>query len=450
MTAAKILQAVKTVEPFKPDGPSVDELLEFFNASYAVVMLGSKCCVVKESFNPILNREDITFLSVQDFKQFYAHLPLVKFRGKNVPAASCWLQHQKARRYERVGFAPNADENPESTLYNLWKGFAVDPVEGDCTLYLNHLLYVIARGDQQLFKYILAWLADAVQNPTQRPGTSIVMRGDQGTGKSITANIFGSLFGPHALTVHHGKHLTHHFNLHLCSALFVFADEAIWAGDKAGEGVLKALITEPRLTVEPKNKDSFEMPNYVRLMIASNADWVVPAGPMERRFCVVNVSDKHRGDHGYFQAIVDQMNNGGREALLHFLLNHDLTGVNLRSIPQTDALMEQKIQTMPPLDEFWYFALETGAVRPEESVWPDVIPVAELYELFLEYSKKVAPAKRRGGMTSFGMRLRKICPGIERGRMGKNRTPIYRLPSLETCRKYWDKRMQWETDWPEA
>ena len=39
------------------------------------------------------------------------------------------------------------------------------------------------------------------------------------------------------------------FNAHLRDAIVVFADEAFLVDDKEAEGVLKAMITEPELTL---------------------------------------------------------------------------------------------------------------------------------------------------------------------------------------------------------
>jgi hypothetical protein len=54
------------------------------------------------------------------------------------------------------------------------------------------------------------------------------------------------------------------------------------------------------------------------------------------------------------------MNNGGREALLHYLLNFDLTKVNLRTIPDTAALTEQKIESLSVNQQWWLDVLKRG------------------------------------------------------------------------------------------
>jgi hypothetical protein len=59
-----------------------------------------------------------------------------------------------------------------------------------------------------------------------------------------------------------GKH-----NAHLQNKLFLFVDEAMWAGDKAAEKVLKGLTTERWMMIEPKGIDAFQWPNRLGLLL---------------------------------------------------------------------------------------------------------------------------------------------------------------------------------------
>ena len=85
--------------------------------------------------------------------------------------------------------------------------------------------------------------------------------------------------------------------------------------------MLKALITEPFLTIEAKYQNAIQMPNFVHLMMASNEEWVVPAGLEARRFFVLEVSPDRANDHAYFAALWSEMANGGYEAMLHDLVS---------------------------------------------------------------------------------------------------------------------------------
>ena len=79
-----------------------------------------------------------------------------------------------------------------------------------------------------------------------------MLRGKKGAGKGTLGQILIRLFHHHALPISNPLHLTGRFNGHLVDVVFLFVDEAFWAGDKAGEGVLKALVTEPTIPIEPK------------------------------------------------------------------------------------------------------------------------------------------------------------------------------------------------------
>src|SRR5215207_9332163 len=111
------------------------------------------------------------------------------------------------------------------------------------------------------------------------------------------------LFKGHSLHITNSKHLVGNFNAHLVDALFLFLDEAFWAGDKQGEGTLKALITERSIMIEPKGVDSYQMPNRLKILMASNNEWVVPASADERRYFVLDVPATRKGDVDYFRKL---------------------------------------------------------------------------------------------------------------------------------------------------
>ena len=301
---------------------AADNIVDEMNKKHAVIMVGGRCCVMNETIDPVFKRPDITFSSFNDLRNWYGNklVEVPNGRGGTTlePITKVWLQSENRRSYNGIVFSPGK-EFPG--FYNLYRGLSVEPKEGDWSLMKNHIREVIASGDEAIFNYILAWMADLVQNPGgKRVGTSIVMRGKQGVGKGAFASQFGEIFGSHFLHITNPAHIVNRFNQHLKDALLVFIDEGFWAGDKAAEGILKAMVTEKYFMCEPKGKDAFPVENHVHLIIASNNSWVVPAGFEERRFMVLDVSDKYIGNIQYFAALFDQMDNGGREAMLYDLI----------------------------------------------------------------------------------------------------------------------------------
>ncbi len=153
----------------------------------------------------------------------------------------------------------------------------------------------------------------------------------------------------------------------MASCLLLQVDEGFWAGDKAAEGRLKGLATAQKQMIEAKGVDPIRLDNYVRLMFSSNEDWVIPAGLEERRFCVLDVAPHVAQNHAYFAEMDAEMANGGREAFLADLLAYDLDAPgapNVRIIPKTAALLEQKLRSLDPVTSWWFERLCDGRDDP--------------------------------------------------------------------------------------
>jgi hypothetical protein len=180
------------------------------------------------------------------------------------------------------------------------------------------------------------------QFPGQQGEVAVVMKGVEGCGKGTLAKVLMNLIGQHSLAISNAKHLVGNFNAHLRETVFLFADEAFYAGDKAHVGALKSLITESTLAIEAKYANVTLVKNHIHLMMASNEAWVIPASLDARRFLMLLVSDTRKGDFAYFEAIWQQMENGGYEAMVYDMLTMDLSGFKVRAVPHTAGLGEQQ------------------------------------------------------------------------------------------------------------
>ena len=415
-----------------------DKFIEDINNRHAVVMLGGKCVILNEGLDPVFDRPDVTFSSVADFKNRYAN-KMVSFRRKRVSIAKAWLESPDRREFEGIIFEPGRNID---NYYNLWRGLNVKPKRGDWSLFRDHIRDVVTNGNRDYFRYLIGWMARLVKDPGGiKPGTSIVLRGRQGTGKGIYVNYFGQIFGPHFLHITNQYQVTGRFNAHLKDAVLVYIDEGFWAGDKSAEGVLKGMVTERTHMIEPKGKDAFTVRNHVNLIIASNNSWVVPAGLEERRFFVLDIPDSQMRNYGYFQAIADQMDNGGCEALLYDLLRLNISEINLREIPRTDALLDQIIMSMNSVEKFWFNLLVEGDIYVERSS----AGFFDSYKRFCTEQKIKYPMINR----QFGKEIRRLCPGLRKVRTGSShsRTYFYEFPDLETCREQFETSLNMRIDW---
>jgi hypothetical protein len=345
---------------------AVREVVDRFNGMYCVVNEGGKAVVFQQGFDPVLKRRRLDRLSPADLRLLYLNERIqVGVNKDGSPAmkgvADVWLHHAERRQFiHGVTFDPA--RQVRLGVLNLWEGYAVTPAPGDWSLMRGHIQHVVCDGDPTRFRYTMGWTARMLQYPNEQGEVAMVMKGAEGTGKGTFAKAIKTIVGHHALAIANGKHLVGNFNSHLRDVVFLFADEAFFAGDRAHVGVLKSIITEPYLTVEAKYANAIEVPNYLHLMMASNEEWVVPASLEARRFFVNELSADRRNDHAYFAAIWEQMEAGGYAAMLHDLLAYDLTGFNVRNVPVTEGLQRQRKLSLGTTEAWWLDCLERGYV----------------------------------------------------------------------------------------
>lgn len=434
----------------KPAGPvpsaNIVDAIARLNAEWAFAMQGPNSTLLWERSDPETRRTIVEFVRPESFRLKYAPetIEVETKKGKvRKGIAEIWLSHPERRSYEQIIFIPG--QTPPN-CYNLWRGFAVEPRPGECRRYLDHLRQNICSGDDSLYRWLLAWMAQAVQEPAVRPGTAVVVRGGQGTGKGIFARFFAELFGDHFLQVTHGRHLVGNFNAHLRDCLVIWGDEAFWAGDKQHEGVLKALVTEPYLMLEAKGKDAVRWPNRVRLIMSSNEDWVVPAGVDERRFAMFDVGETHKQDRNYFGAIVAEMENGGRSALLHHLLHEvDWRAENVAAIPRTEALARQQMRSWSPIRKWWHEVL----LEADPRTWSEFRSRADVHDAYSAFCDR-ARIREHSRDAAFRDQWRRWIPHVgraERREAGGARRRGYCLPRLDLCREAFERDCGLVLDW---
>ena len=314
-----------------------EKVIEEMNRSYAVIHTKSTYILIEKDGNTFVLDSRASFIHWHENNFFEDS------KGKTQNKAKFWLKHPQRRTYKNLIFDPVTPGHHDGN-YNIFSGFSVEPKQGDCSLYWYHVKEVVCGGNEADYLYVRKWMASAIQNP-KLLATALVLKGLQGTGKNIFVEFFGRIFGPYYLTINSLKHLVGNFNSHLQNAYLIFANEAIWGGDKREIGALKAIITDVTILIEAKGKDVFSVQNCRHLIICSNEDWVVHMDLDDRRFFCLEVSSKHKEDTSYFKSLISQMENGGTEALMYDLLNEDLKDFDPRIMPSNDTGFDMKMRS---------------------------------------------------------------------------------------------------------
>lgn len=431
---AEVVSVARSVARYAPARAELS--IDWMNARHAVVVEGGRTVVFTERRDAELERTTYDRSSFEDIKNFYQSRKVsIELNNKTVERTlgDFWLNHPGRREYDRVVCDP-AEAHRDPRTLNLWTGFTIEPKAGEWSLFKDHLATVVCNRNEEAYTYLWYWLARLFQFPGRRAEVAVAMRGRQGTGKSIVGRIVGSIFGQHYVHVTHAHHLTGHFNAHLQDAVFVFADEAVAPQDKAGAAALKTLITEPRIIIDPKGRNPFTARNVVHLMLASNSSWVIPAEIDERRFLMLNVSSEHESDTPYFDAMFNQMQHGGRAAMLDELLKVDLSTWNVHARPpNTEALDDQKKQTMSTLELWWYEKLESGQLLRGQK-WLPSVSRAAVYDDYVELTSKTR--KNILLPTQFWLQFRRFVPQL--GEATHRGVPFVVVGSLDECRDFWN------------
>ncbi|CAH1387979.1 DUF5906 domain-containing protein [Candidatus Nitrotoga sp. M5] len=265
-------------------------------------------------------------------------------------------------RMENVGFDPG--ESDPLVTCNMWGGWPTEPREGKCTALLALLQYLCSgeHNCSEVYPWVLCWLAYPIQHPGAKMQSAIVMHGGQGTGKSLFFESYMRIFGPYAKVLDQTA-IEDRFNADWAQKkLFVLADEVLARQDMFHiKNRLKGFITGNRIRVNPKNVTAHEEANHMNIAFLSNEKMPIVLEIDDRRYCVIwvpSVCDKE-----YYLAVEEERQNGGVEALHHYLLNLDLGDFKPWTRPPMTQSKQDLIQLGLGSEERFYNEWRSGELE---------------------------------------------------------------------------------------
>jgi len=442
------------------DGHAMDWLDEY-NRRYALTLVGENVKIIRKEQVPDSIQIRYKTYAIDAFRTFKQNDIILVDDGKGnmkpVRKVDIWLGSPSRRTFDGMLMHPGKPKVVEDQFgyrfLNTWAGFAVQPEPGDWSLMKNHILNSLCCGNREHFEWLMDWMADMFQEPHNPKGCAVILGGKEGAGKGTLANAIAHIFGTHAAIFANSKHLTSNFNDMLMDSVFVFADEVIYAGNNETAQMLKALVTEKKATREAKFGAKEKVDQFVHLMMATNNDWKVAAGPDSRRWFILQVDSAVANEQEYFGALGKQMQNGGYEAMLHELLERVITK-NLRFAPVTDELLKQRamMQVHSVYDSLpgWIaYILDTGRLgvdemaedkdkdpMAEDIAWPRLVDKAALWEAYADWTRKYKPKAPVVSTNVFYPKIKALGfdDGI-RARRGTGRVRTLTVPTLKELAK---------------
>lgn len=433
--------------------------LERINADHALTFMDRQPVILYENAD-IHGEVKLTYLTEAAFKRKFCHESFMDGAKKNRPIGDYWLTWSGKRTYDEVVFFPERDLGPR--FYNKWRGFrvkgtpykdATDAAKKGFDDFMSHLRRNIAGDNEDHARWIEGYFAHLVQRPWEKPGTCLVLRGAKGVGKNVFVERMTNLVPPmNWVLVDNARYLTSHFNEHFEECLLFILDEAVWGGDKSADASLKGLTTAGKTRIEPKFGKSRLVDSFVRPIILGNEEWMVPASHDERRYAVFEVKDHHKQNQVFFQALCDNMDkNGGLSVLFDYLKRFDLSTVNVKQIPHTNALLLQKEAGMDMLTSYLRDSLAAGFLLNSEFTdqWPETIQRTHFRDAYSRYCASRRITSRIETDVALGRKIQYLLntSNGNRARLDGKLGYVYPFLPLDEARVAFSKHMHQEIDW---
>ena len=322
-----------------------DDVLLKMNAEYGLAKIDGKVVIISEKWSAEAESFEVTYSTPPHLETWTRNRPMkVSFQNQPVSLYRWWEHHPERLQYEDVLFDPNPHTfrkpgvklpMPQIPIYNLFRGYIYEPEKAtSCDLIIDHIKEVWCSGNEDEYRYAFSWLASMFQRPKSVSITALVLQSVPGAGKGIIIdNIFVKTMGVHAISTSNSDDLTGRFNSHLGVNLFFYANELSYTAQASVKSLLKTLLTDADRMIEAKNVNKIKSKNYSSVIFSSNNEWLLNIDAGDRRYAYLSVSSARVGQKQYFIDLKKEIDNGGREAFVKWLLEYDLTGWSPMDIP---------------------------------------------------------------------------------------------------------------------
>ncbi|CAH6419118.1 Hypothetical protein HVR_LOCUS312 [uncultured virus] len=264
---------------------------------------------------------------------------------------------------------------------------------------LWHIYVVWANRDNQIYYYLLSWLAYPLRY-LNKTDVALVLVGDEGCGKSLIFNflikyVYGDRIGT---MVDNFDPILQRFNGIIANKMLICVDDTTKSDSKkfaADFDKFKPKITGNFSQIERKGLEITEVLNYNSFAICSNHDIPVKLSEKDRRYIVLDCCNEFVGNREYFNLLVaDCFNQEVGNLLYSYLRSSDLTMVPLLPVPVTSA-KTRIIEALRPkhlvfLDEVFLhggYSIPRDIIHIENGTNKLYLSTQDMFNLYIQWCK---------------------------------------------------------------
>jgi hypothetical protein len=209
-------------------------------------------------------------------------------KQRSKPALDAWLEWPLRKGFEGTDYLPGQSREV-GKKWNSWPGWPAQAVEGDVSLWDQLMTHVFGEDEEgrKARKYFEQWCAYPIQHPGVKLFVATVFISQiQGTGKSLTFNLLGSVYGKNFAEIG-PEQLKNSFNEYLVGKQLVLGDEITNRKNLRVESdTFKRMITRETVEINSKNLRQYVITDCVNWALTSNHLDAVFLDDRDRRFFV--------------------------------------------------------------------------------------------------------------------------------------------------------------------
>jgi putative DNA primase/helicase len=335
---------------------------------------------------------------------------------------SDYVKLWKGSEQRRTVFPENVVFDPTETCdedecVNLFGGIELEPKKGDVEPFLRLGRFLTSRASDdadecdQIFHWLLCWLAYPLQRPGSKLRTAVVMHGDEGAGKNFFFECVLEIYGRYGALVGQDE-LEDKFNDWRSGKCMVIGDEVSSRQELVhNKNRLKALITSPTVQINPKNLPRREEKNHINIVFLSNELQPLALDNSDRRYLVVYTP--RMKERPFYEDLKKWKDADGVAALYDYLLTYPIEEFDpYAPAPTTQAKQDLIDLNRKSPERFWIEWASNELDLPYRSCSSE-----QAYRAYSKYAQRIGDRwpLQRNIFTRMVLRISEtgIVPGVK-------------------------------------
>lgn len=357
---------IELPEDFDPSTADIPEDYETMKINFEknICKIIQKAFYIEEDFET----NTIIIYKENDLKIAYRHL---KFWGydekkkKNTEKSFIkeWLEDKKIRKYKTVVVCP-PPLIPKMDEFNLWRPFDYELIteyeeKPEAVEMFKKHLSILCNHQEEVAEYMIDWLGQMIKLPAIKTICPTLIS-EEGAGKGTLLKLMGKMLGNERVfeTTQPSRDVWGNFNSLMTSAYLVNLNELERKDTIEAEGKIKGLITDGKLTINPKGITPYPITSFHRFINTTNKEEPIGTHKKDRRNLIIRSSDelviKTPNNVEYFVNINKMIEDvDSVKTIFEFLKNRpNLETFHLRDKPKTQYQEDLSELNRPVWDLF--------------------------------------------------------------------------------------------------